>query len=778
MKHVEEIIESMEYIITLKEKNMKNWEEIFPSFNSLARESYKELKKFNMIEDMKKILSYVKPLNMLPPERQTKRLNNLKTSLIDLKNKYLISQTTNIKENKLNLFTDIKYIKHVGTKRGNLLKNLNIENIYDALYTAPRDWEDRRKVKTIYNISDGETALIVGKVANMDEVNINKGLKIINFSINDGTGIMTISFFNQDYIKNYLKKDTICAFYGKAEYNFGQKQMKSPDFQILENKNNLQNKIIPIYPLTSGISQNIMRKIMKQINPQIYYLEEFLPDKFIKTFNLLNINQRLTGIHEPKSSYHIKKSLITFKYEEIFLFEYAILNSKKKIKKHLKGYSKNINGELSKIYINNLNFKLTNAQKRTHIEIREDMKKESPMNRLLQGDVGSGKTAVAEISIIDNFEAGFQSALMVPTSVLAKQQYQKIKLNLEKINIKTELLIGETKEKEKKEIKDKLKNGEIDLIIGTHAIIQNDVEFKKLGLIIIDEQHRFGVNQRLSLIQKGSSPDILVMTATPIPRTLALTLYGDLDVSIIDEMPSGRKKVKTILNSDNNLKNIYDFIKDELKKENQAFFIYPLIEESEAIDLKNAKDMHEQISKIFSDYNVGLLHGKMKSVEKNEIMEKFSKKEINILVSTTVIEVGVDIPDATVMVIEHADRFGLSQLHQLRGRVGRSSKQSYCFLTTSSNISKETKTKLTQFSANNDGFKVSEIDLKWRGPGKFFGTQQHGIPDFKFIDITEDLKIIEEVKKYIEQDNILDDKKIIQEIKMRFKNSTELIKAI
>jgi ATP-dependent DNA helicase RecG len=407
------------------------------------------------------------------------------------------------------------------------------------------------------------------------------------------------------------------------------------------------------------------------------------------------------------------------------------------------------------------------------------MKDKKPMNRLLQGDVGSGKTIVSELAIIDNFEAGYQSSIMVPTSVLAKQQFKKIKNHMEPLGINVEILLGETSNKDKELIKDRLSKGEIDIIIGTHAIIQEDVNFKNLGFVVIDEQHRFGVNQRLDLISKGFSPDILVMTATPIPRTLALTLYGDLDVSTIREMPKGRKSIKTVLTTDGKSGKIYKFIEKELEKNNQAFFIYPLVEESEKIDLKNATDMFEGLKTIFPNYNIGLLHGKMKPEEKTEIMDKFSTKEYNVLVSTTVVEVGVDIPDATVMVIEHPDRFGLSQLHQLRGRVGRSNKQAYCFLVVNGNLNQDTKDRLLDFSNTLDGFEVSNIDLKWRGPGKFFGTLQHGLPDFKFLDIINDLQIIDSVKKEVDvllgkNDNMIN---LQKEIKRRYKNNIDLIKA-
>ncbi|BBE31954.1 ATP-dependent DNA helicase RecG [Tepiditoga spiralis] len=773
MMHIEEILNEYEYILDLKEKNIKKWEEIFPAFYSISKINTKTLKDNNMLEDIKKLLGYVKPLAVLPEERKIKRFKELKTALNKLKNKYLIDSFEK-PEKKINLFTDIKFLKHVGEKRANSLRNIGLSNLYTTFFYLPRDYEDRRKIKKIINTKDGEFSLISGKIVNFEELRINKGLTIINYSVEDSTGVIILSFFNQKFVKDKLKRGLEFAFYGKVEYSYGRRQMKSPEFFEISS---LKKEILPIYPLTNGISQQVIRKIFKQTIPQVYYYEEYIPKPLIEKYSILNINERIKGIHFPKSFYHKKLAYESMKYEEIILFESALLLSKKSSKQKKFGISKKISGELLKKYLKILPFKPTEAQIRSHNEIRKDLISKSPMNRMLQGDVGSGKTVVSEFAIIDNFEAGYQSAMMVPTSVLAKQQFLKIQKNLKNIGINVALLLGETKNKEKKEIKEKLANGKIDLIIGTHALIQDDVVFSKLGLIIIDEQHRFGVNQRLKLINKGISPDILVMTATPIPRTLALTIYGDLDISIIDQMPKGRKKVKTVLSTDSNLKNIYRFIHQEIDQGNQAFFIYPLVEESEVLDLKAAKDMYEKLKLEFN--NVALLHGKMKSEEKNNIMEKFSSKEISILVSTTVVEVGVDIPDATVIVIEHADRFGLSQLHQLRGRVGRSKKQSYCFLITGNNIPETTKNKLFEFSNTFDGFKVSEIDLSWRGPGKFFGTQQHGIHEFKFTDIVEDMLLLDKIRKELEsnQESYFDEK-LKKEILKRYGKKLNLINAI
>ena len=780
---IEDILNTFEYIIQLKEKKIKTWEDIFPSFYNLVKNNISEITEIGALEDIKKILAYVKPLKLLPEDRREQRLKGLKESIRELKEKYLIGEVTERPEKELALFTDIKYIKHVGTKRAELLKKLDIYSLYDFFYFSPRDYEDRRKVTKIFSAKENEKAVIIGKVVNYEEVKINEGLIILNFSVADDTGVIIVTFFNQGYVKSYLKKGVKAAFYGKIEFSYGLKQMKSPDFQILEKEEDFKKEILPIYPLTNGLFQTTMRNIAKEVIKQTFFLEDFIPNEFLKEFDMLSLKKRLKGLHFPLSLYHKDRALYSLKYEEAILFEIAILYVKLKVKETKRVEQKDIEGKLSQKFIESLNFKLTDAQKRCYEEIKRDLMSPYPMNRLLQGDVGSGKTVVSELAIVDVCEAGYQVAVMVPTSVLAKQQFQRISKDLTSLGLKVELLIGETKENEKISIKERLKLGQIDVIIGTHAIIQQDVEFKKLGFIVIDEQHRFGVNQRLELIKKGIHPDILVMTATPIPRTLAMTFYGDLDVSLIDEMPKGRKPIKTILVSQANQNSLYEFVQQELKQGNQAFFIYPLIEESETLDLKNATDMYEKLKETFKDYNVGLLHGRFSASEKNDVMDKFFNKEYNILVATSVVEVGIDVPDATVIVIEHPDRFGLSQLHQLRGRVGRSKKQSYCFLVIDEKMNYETKQKLSAFAKTEDGFKVAEIDLKWRGPGKFFGLEQHGIPEFKFLDLSEDVLIIENSRKKAE--NFLENplalehsEKLKKELKFKYGNSLELINVL
>lgn len=731
------------------EKALKNKIET----NNFFLEIYNFCKKnVNIIEkeeglkkDIGSFLAYYKPLKNLSDNRRLKRIKQGFELINKLKRKYLIDEPE-IPYKDLPLKTDIKFIKGVGKKRATIIRELGINNIEDTFYYFPRGYEDRREIKNISECFHGQNCLIVGKALSYEEKKIGN-LKIISYVLEDSqNSVIVLTWFNQEYIKKFLQIGMNVAVYGTIEVEFGKKQMKNPDFQIISSIKEVKTGILPIYPLKRGLYQNNMRTIFSETIQYSHSVKEFLPQNIIEKYDFISFPKRIKGMHFPKSYYHLEMSKRTLKYEEIFLFEFSVLIQKQKIQSK-EGISKNIKGELTKKFISLLPFKLTKSQIKVFEEIREDMKKNIPMNRLLQGDVGSGKTVVSELALIDNYESGYQGAIMVPTSVLAKQQYRKIKKDMKKIGIEVEILLGETKKSEKRKIKERLLSNDIDILIGTHAVIQNDVIFNNLGLVVIDEQHRFGVKQRLALINKGKMPDILFMTATPIPRTLAMTLYGDLDVSIITEMPAGRKKVKTVLVKENKINEIYNFIEKELKNDNQAFFVYPLIEESEVFDLKAATEMYEVLKKRYGNYGVGLLHGKMTPDEKNDIMEKFVNKEFKVLVSTTVIEVGVDVPDATVMVIEHADRFGLSQLHQLRGRVGRSKKQSYCFLIVGDNVSSVTREKIRKFADTTSGFEVSEIDLEWRGPGKFFGTEQHGLPDFKFIDILKDPELIERARK-------------------------------
>lgn len=747
----ETLLNSFEEVLILKEKNLKKWEDIFPTFYSLVRTGISQLSSnIYFMKDLKSVMEYAKPLAELPAERKAKRFSSLKEVVSEMKEKYLIDNTIQPPEKSLSLYTDVKFLKGVGEKRAGLLNSLEIRNIYDLFYFVPREYEDRRNVKTIFNCSNNEPCVIVAKVLQLEESKVNNSLKILNVVVSDDTGILTVSFFNQEYLKTMMTQDSWIAFFGKTEEFYGRKIMKSPDFHILADKNSYIKMIHPVYPLTKGLSQQIVKNILTEALKYLSLCEEFIPENIIEKYSILPITTRIKGVHFPKTFYHRDRALFSMKVQEAVTFETAVLLSKNNAKTGFTGTAKKFSGDLSERFVKSLPFSLTSAQKKAYSDIQNDLRDKLPMNRLLQGDVGSGKTVVAQMAMLDTVQAGFQVAMMVPTSVLARQHYAKLTEEFSGLDVNVSLLLGDTKDSEKNDLKKKIETGQVDILIGTHALIQENVLFKNLGLAVIDEQHRFGVNQRLCLINKGISPDFLVMTATPIPRTLALTVYGELDISTIDQMPKGRKNVITRTIDDSKRKEMYSFVREELNNNNKAFFVYPLIEESEKVDLKSAQEMYSsELKNEFSDYGVGIIHGKMSSSEKNEIMENFSKGSINVLVSTTVIEVGIDIPQATVMVVEHAERFGLSQLHQLRGRVGRSSRQSYCFLIISDNTGDETKQKIIEFASTTDGFKVADMDLAWRGPGKFFDIQQHGIDEFKFIDLSQDILLISSIRNDI-----------------------------
>lgn len=650
----------------------------------------------------------------------------------------------------IDLKQSVQYVKSVGPAKVSLLNNLNIFTLEDLLTYFPRDYEDRSKTKSIADLINGEEVTIEAKV--VSEVNINrirKNMTVLKTIVEDNTGRCTITWFNQTYIKQHIKRGETYKFFGKAINEFNHFEMRNPVFDKIDSSKNT-GKIMPVYPTTYKLSQTAIRQAIENaLNMTKGKLEETLPDYLLKEYNLLDLQNSLEQIHFPTDAEHRMQARKRLVFEELLTMQLALLELKGSSEKS-KGIVFDKNAKMSDI-INTLPFKLTKAQLRVLAEIDSDMESEKTMNRLLQGDVGSGKTVVSIISAYKAVKSGYQVAIMAPTAILATQHMEEFSKILAPLGIKCELLLGATTAKNKKDILERLQNGEINVLIGTHALITENVTFKNLGLVVTDEQHRFGVKQRTAIAAKGNNPDILVMTATPIPRTLALILYGDLDISIIDELPPNRKKIETYAVTKQMEERINKFIKKNIDEGRQIYVVCPLVEEKE--EDENTKELRAvkewtKIYKehIFPEYRVECVYGKMKPKEKDEIMKNFKEGEIDILVSTTVIEVGVNVPNANIMVVENADRFGLAQLHQLRGRVGRGQYQSYCVLKYNSKCSQVGKERMKTMQETNDGFVIAEKDLELRGTGEFFGTKQHGIPEFKIANLFVDMPMLKSVQ--------------------------------
>ncbi len=656
------------------------------------------------------------------------------------------------------LNTSIQFLKGIGEKRALALKKAGIHTIGDLLQYYPRRYLDRSNITPIRNLHPNDTATVVGKIVTQG---IKKGTRSrFIILLSDNTGFLSCVWFHQiPYWQKLFKVGQTLAVSGKIGY-FGGLQIVHPEFDLLsENGEDREDeflhtgKIIPLYPSTEflshlGLDSRGFRRILKNLlRNYAYHIGEFLLESIIQKHKLISLQKAFENIHFPESFELLKQAKQRLKFDELFFMEFMLAYRKYKISNQEKGITFGTVGERLKTLVDNLPFDLTEVQKKVIREIRADMKKNHPMYRLLQGDVGSGKTIVALVAMLIAIENGYQAVLMAPTEILAEQHYLTFRRWLEELEVNIKLLIGGQRKSERESILSSIERRECDIVIGTHAIIQENVKFHKLGLVVIDEQHRFGVTQRAMLTEKGENPDVLVMTATPIPRTLSLTVYGDLDVSIINEMPEGRIPIRTSWRYENKRKEIYEFVKSKVVEGQQAYIVFPLIEESEKLDLKAATESYEKMcTGIFSDIKVALLHGRMKSDEKDTIMFAFKNGEIQILVSTTVIEVGIDVPKATIMVIENAERFGLTQLHQLRGRVGRGSEQSYCILIAKSPLTDEAITRLNTMIQTNDGFIIAEVDLKLRGPGEFFGTRQHGLPELKIANPIYDTALLMEAR--------------------------------
>lgn len=654
----------------------------------------------------------------------------------------------------MDLQESVSSIKGIGPKKAAALEKLNIRTIEDLMYFFPRDYEDRRNRKKINELVDDETAVVKGRIKKVLSDKYKRGNKqLLKLLVTDETGILEVVFFNAKYLQKTFRPGAEYVFYGKVSLNFGKLQMVHPDYST----DTEEGGIVSIYPLTKGISQKEMRNWQKNIKNTYEYAEDFLTEEIISKNRLCSLPYALHNVHFPEEKQRLLEAKYRLIFDELLVLQAGLFAARQNLKDGRNGIAFTEDADVTP-YVESMPYPLTSAQKRCVDEIIADLESNKMMNRLVQGDVGSGKTAVAEIAMYKAVKSGYQAVLMAPTEILAKQHYEGLKASFGAHGIEVGFLSGHLKASEKKDTIARLKAGEIQILIGTHAVIQPDVEFKKLGIVITDEQHRFGVGQRIKLKEKGVNPNILVMTATPIPRTLAVILYGDLDVSIIDELPPGRQKIQTRSIDARKREQCYDFVEKQLQQGRQAYIVTPLIEDSEVIDVKSAHQVYEELSARFKGFTAALIHGAMKQSEKDEIMERFYNGEIDALVATVVIEVGINVPNATVIVVENAERFGLAQLHQLRGRVGRGNHKSYCFLIFDGGSEIAVK-RGEIMEASSDGFFIAEEDLKLRGPGEIFGTRQHGLPDLNISDLARHLNVLEhakaQAKSIIEDDPFL-----------------------
>ncbi|SHI76974.1 ATP-dependent DNA helicase RecG [Arenibacter nanhaiticus] len=662
------------------------------------------------------------------------------------------------------LQTPIAYLKGVGPNRAETLKTeLGIHTYQDLINLFPNRYIDKTQYYKINQLQRNSADVqVIGKITHIKSVAQKKGQRLVARFV-DETGEMELVWFRgQKWIRENLKLNTPYVIFGKTNWYSGIFSMPHPEMELLsEHQGGLKVSMQPVYPSTeklgnTGITNRTTNKLIQQLFMETKgRFSETLSPSLLKELNLISKSEAMFNIHFPKSQELLAKSQYRLKFEELFYIQLQLIAKNAQHKQKIKGFTfDQVGTRFNEFYSEYLPFELTNAQKRVIKEIRADLGSNAQMNRLLQGDVGSGKTIVALMTMLLAIDNGYQACLMAPTEILANQHYIGIKELLKDMGINIALLTGSVKKSARNIIHEQLENGELHIIIGTHALLEDKVQYKNLGLAIIDEQHRFGVAQRSKLWHKNNiPPHILVMTATPIPRTLAMSLYGDLDISVIDELPPGRKPIKTVHRFDSNRLKVFQFVRDEIKKGRQVYVVYPLIQESEAMDYKDLMDGYESIARDFPlpDYQISIVHGQMKPADKDYEMERFVKGETQIMVATTVIEVGVNVPNASVMIIESAERFGLSQLHQLRGRVGRGADQSFCILMTSHKLSADSKTRLETMVATNDGFEIAEVDLKLRGPGDLMGTQQSGVLNLKIADIIKDNDLLKMARHYAQK---------------------------
>lgn len=663
-------------------------------------------------------------------------------------------------------------ISGVSNARLTYFQKLGIFSVGDLLYFFPKSYENRMNQKTVSQLSDGEMATVSVRVLDVKSRKVRQNLILIQLLSEDESGELRVTFFNQKYLLNQLAPGKEITLYGKVSRKIGFFEMTNPVIQKSVTGGDFSKNFIPKYSLTKGLTQGVVQKIVGEcLKVAKEELIETLSPEIRRNYHLCELLYALENIHFPTGEEELSAAKKRLAFEELFYLMLGL--GKLKLRQRKAKGPKLTNYKLAEEFAKRLPFPLTTAQKRVTREICYDFQQGYQMNRLVQGDVGSGKTMVAAMAMLICAKSGYQTVLMAPTEILARQHFEGLKAYFEEFGVSVRLLVASMKKKEKEEVVDSLKSGEVSVLIGTHAIIYDKVQFSKLGLVITDEQHRFGVKARAELSKKGENPHCLVMTATPIPRTLALIIYGDLDVSVIDELPMGRIPIQTKIAQKNQREKVYQFVEKELSKGNQAFVVCPLIEESEVMEAEDAIRVQQELQTTYlKDYPVGLLHGRMKASEKDEVMSRFAKGELSVLVSTTVVEVGVNVPNATVMVIENAERFGLASLHQLRGRVGRGQKKSYCFLNLANDQSKK---RLEIMEKTTDGFQISEFDLKNRGPGEFFGTRQHGLPSMRLSNLTYSMETVRLAKEAAEavlsEDSelvLLKNKRILQSVEKMF----------
>ncbi|MBI2160797.1 MAG: ATP-dependent DNA helicase RecG [Candidatus Rokubacteria bacterium] len=649
------------------------------------------------------------------------------------------------------LGTPLQYIKGVGPRRAEQLGRKGLATVEDALFSVPLRHEDRTRLTPFCSLQPGQVSTCSGTIVGVSPPPPGRSRAPFSVLLRDASGYATASWFGGGYLARVFKRGQQLVLHGKVARYKGAIVIQQPDYEIVESGEDDRlhtGRLVPVYSLTEGLPQRALRSLMwRLVDAFAREVPEILPEVVRARRRLVTLAQALHDFHFPATDAGLAAARRRLAFDDFLLLQLglAILRSRAT---RARGIALNPRGELVGRLRAALPYSLTAAQERVWDEIRRDMAAPFPMHRLLQGDVGSGKTIVAALAVLTAVEAGYQAAVMAPTEILAEQHLMTFRQFLEPLGVAVSLLTSSLAPRERTARRAALAAGEIPCVVGTHALVQEGVEFRRLGLAVVDEQHRFGVEQRARLREKGDNPHLLVMTATPIPRTLALTLYGDLEVSVIDELPPGRRPIATHARTEAKRRAIYTFLRDQIAQGRQAYVVYPLVEESEALDLKAATDMARHLAEdVFPDLTIGLMHGRLGFEEKDTIMRRFKGGEIHILVSTTVIEVGIDVPNASVMLVEHAERFGLSQLHQLRGRVGRGPWKSYCILLTSGRLTEEAQRRIDAMTATHDGFKIAEVDLELRGPGEFFGTRQSGLPEFRTADLLRDGKILEEARQ-------------------------------